>query len=231
MKLLFRFFFSCCALLTAVSCEVRLEDDTRILVEGTIKDQNNSPISNAKISVQTRRSNFSGGENQYILGEGYSNSDGVFSVISLYDGDEDFAIEINGGDNYSTYVYKTNTINYTPLDLTFNLETVSLKKLATFNYSMVRTSGETNTLRYSFKYIEGFCLEYYEGTTLNEYQSSCYQERVVGQLLNDNNPDIEWLLSIPFGEVVEFTYSINDEPEITELITINQDSYDFTFNY
>ncbi|WP_458628416.1 carboxypeptidase-like regulatory domain-containing protein [Winogradskyella sp. PC D3.3] len=231
MKLLFRFFFSCYVLLTAVSCEVRLEDDTRILVEGTIKDQNNSPISNAKISVQTRRSNYSEGENQYILGEGYSNSDGAFSVISLYDGDEDFAIEVDGGENYSTYVYKTNTINFTPDDLTFNLETVSLKKTANFNYNMVRTSGESNTLRYSFKYIEGFCLEYYEGTTLNEYQSSCYQERVVGQFLNDNNPDIEWLLSIPFGEDVEFTYSINDEPEITEIITINQENYDFTFSY
>ena len=231
MKLLLRFFFSYCLLLTSVSCEVRLEDDTRIVVEGTIIDQNNLPISNAKISVQTRRSNFSGGENQYILGEGYSNTNGQFSVISLYDGDEDFAIEINGGDNYSTYVYKTNTINYTPLDLTFNLETVSLKKLASFNYNIVRTSGVSNTLRYSFKYIEGFCLEYYEGTTLNEYQSSCYQEQVVSQFLNDSYPDVEWLLSIPFGDVVEFTYAINDEPEITEFITINEDNYDFTFTY
>lgn len=231
MKLLIRFFLSCCVLLTVVSCEVHLEDDTRVLVEGTIIDQNNSPISNAKISVQTRRSSYSEGENQYVLGEGYSNSDGAFSVISLYDGDEDFAIEIDGGDKYSTYVYKTNTINYTPTDLTFDLETVSLKKTATFNYNMVKTSGESNTLRYSFKYVEGFCLEYYEGTTLNEYQSLCYQERVIGQLLNDNNPDNEWSFRLPLGEVIEFTYSINDEPEITELITINQDSYDFTFTY
>lgn len=226
-----KFTFLVCILLTSFSCDVYLEDDTRILVEGTILDQNNSPISGAKISVQTKRSNYSGGENQYILGEGYSNADGYFSVISLYDGDEDFAIEIDGGDTYSTYVYKTNTLDYTPLDLTFNLETVHLKKTATFNYNIVRTSGESNTLRYSFHYMESFCLEYYEGTTLNEFQSSCYQERVVSQTLNDSNPDVEWLLNTPLGEAIEFTYSINEQPEITEVITINQANYDFTFNY
>ena len=217
--------------MTVLSCEVQLEDNTRILVEGIVKDQDNVPISEAKISVLTKRGNYSNGENQYIIGEGYSSSDGHFSIISLYDRDEDFAIEIDGGDAYSTYVYKTNTLEYTPLDLTFNLETVSLKKLAAFNYNMVRTSGESYTLRYSFKYIEGFCLEYYEGITLNEFQSSCYEERVVSRFLNDSNPDFEWLLYVPLGEIVEFTYSINDEPEITEFITINEDNYDFTFTY
>jgi len=230
MKLLFKL-LTICVLVTILSCEVHLEDNTRILVEGTVRDENNSPISSAKISVLIKRSNYNNGENQYILGEGYSNFEGEFTVTSLYDKDEDFAIEIDGGDNYSTYVYKTNTLEYTPLDLTFNLETVSLKKLASFNYHIERTSGESNTLRYTFKYIKGFCLEYYEGTTLNEFQSSCYQEQVVSQFLNDSNPDVEWLLSIPFGDVVEFTYAINDEPEITEFITINEDNYDFTFTY
>ena len=231
MKLLFKSFLTGCVLMMVLNCEVQLEDNTRILVEGTIIDENNSPISDAKISVQTKRSNYSDGENQYVRGEGYSNAEGKFSVTSLYDKDEDFAIEIDGGEDYSTYVYKTNTLEYTPLDLTFNLETVSLKKLATFNYHIERTSGESNTLRYTFKYIEGFCLEYYEGTTLNEFQSSCYQEQVVSQFLNDSYPDVQWLLSIPFGDVVEFTYAINDEPEITEFITINEDNYDFTFTY
>ncbi|WP_178986591.1 carboxypeptidase-like regulatory domain-containing protein [Winogradskyella helgolandensis] len=231
MKLLFKFFLIPCFLMTVLSCEVQLDANTRILVEGIVKDQDNVPISEAKISVLTKRGNYSSSENQYILGEGYSNADGHFSVISLYDGDEDFAIEIDGGDTYSTYVYKTNTLEYTPLDLTFNLETVNLKKTATFNYDIVRTSGTSNTLSYSFKYLDGFCLEYYDGSTLNEYQSSCYQEHVLGQFLNDNNSDTEWSFSLPLGEVVTFTYSINDEPEQTEFITINQDNYDFTFNY
>jgi len=231
MKLLFKFFLIPYFLMTVLSCEVQLEDNTRIFVKGTIKDQDNGPISEAKISVLTKRGNFSGGENAYILGEGYSGSDGMFSVISFYDKDEDFAIEVAFGEAYSTYVYKSNTLDFTPTDLTFNLETVTLKKLANFNYNIVRTSGEANTITYSFKYIEGFCLEYFEGETLNELQSVCYQERFISRTLNDNNPDYEWLLHVPIGEVVEFTYSINDTPEITELITITEDNYDFTFTY
>lgn len=231
MKLVLKYLSISCLLLAALSCETKLEDNIRILTEGTIKDQDNLPISDATINVLTKRGNYSGGENQYVIGSGYSTVDGSFSVISFFDKDEDFAIEIDAGEAYSTYIYKSNTVEFTPLDLTFNLGTVNLKKLATFNYNIVRTSGESSSINYSFKYIEGFCLEYFEGTTLNEFQSVCYQERIISQILNDNNPDYEWLLRVPFGEVVEFTYSINEEPEITELITINQNNYDFSFTY
>ncbi|SDG83869.1 hypothetical protein [Winogradskyella thalassocola] len=231
MKLLFKFFLIPCFLTTVLSCEVHLEDNTRILVEGIIKDQDNMPVPDAKVSVHTRRSNFSGGENPYLLGEGYSASDGTFSVTSFYDKDEDFAIEIALNESYSTYVYKSNTLNFTPIDLTFNLETITLRKLANFNYNIVKTSSASSAITYSFRYVEGFCLEYFEGGTLNELQSVCYQERFISKTLNDDNPDYEWLLQVPIGEVVEFTYSINDEPEITEFITINESSYDFTFNY
>ncbi|WP_040756555.1 hypothetical protein [Winogradskyella psychrotolerans] len=231
MKLLFKFFLIPFFLTAVLSCEVHLEDNTRILVEGTIKDQDNMPVPDAKVSVHTRRGNFSGGENSYLLGEGYSATDGTFSVISFYNKDEDFAIEVAFGETYSTYVYKSNTLNFTPVNLTFDLGTVSLKKMASFNYNIVRISGESTSITYSFRYIEGFCLESFEGETLSEYQSACYQERFIAQTLNDNNPDYEWLLQVPLGEIVEFTYSINDEPEITEFITINEDNYDFTFSY
>ncbi|WP_147298925.1 carboxypeptidase-like regulatory domain-containing protein [Winogradskyella sediminis] len=231
MKLLFKFFLIPCFLMTVLGCEVQLEDNTRILVEGTVEDQNNIPVPEAKVTVLTRRGNFSGGENSYVLGEGFSASDGSFSIISFFDKDEDFAIEVGLDDAYTTYVYKTNTLNFTPLDLTFNLETVRLKKLANFNFNIIRTSGEFNTITYSINYVEGFCLEYYEGTTLNNYQSSCFEERSISQTLNDNNPDDQWQLQVPLGEVVAFTYTINEQPEITEYIIINDENYDFTFNY
>ncbi|NRR91246.1 hypothetical protein HSX10_06680 [Winogradskyella undariae] len=217
--------------ITLVSCDVQLEPNVRILAKGTVTDQDNLPISNAKISVQTRRSNYSFGEEQYVIGEGYSDNDGSFSILSFYDKDMDFAIEIDAGENYSTYVYKTNTLDFTPLDLTFNLESIALKRLANFNFNMVRTSGDSNSINYSIKYIEDFCLEYYEGMQLNASQSMCYQEYILNRSANDDNPNYDTTLRVPFGETVQFTYTINDEPEITEMITINQENYDFTFSY
>ncbi|WP_179316689.1 hypothetical protein [Winogradskyella undariae] len=231
MKLRFKYLFTFFLLLAVLSCEVRLEDNTRVLVEGKIIDQDNLPIVDAKISVLTRRGNFSGGQNQFILGEGYSTLDGTFSVVSFYNKDEDFAIEINAGENYGTYIYKTNTLDFTPSDLTFNLETVRLKRLANFNYNIVRTSGEGNSISFRFKYNEGFCLEYYEGTTLNELQSICFEEHILNRALNDGNPDAESVLRVPLDESIEFVYTINNGSEITEIITINEENYDFTFNY
>ncbi|MEP5255871.1 MAG: hypothetical protein ABJQ39_12485 [Winogradskyella arenosi] len=213
------------------SCEVQLEDNMRIVVKGQVQDQYQAAIPEAKITVQTRRGNYSGSQSSYVLGEGYSTADGQFSVISFYDGDEDFAIEVSAGDDYSSYVYKQNTVNFTPSDYTFNLETVALKAMADFNLKVLRTSGEGNTLTYSLTYTEGFCLEFYEGEQPNPYDNTCYPQRMVSQQLNDNGPDIEKTYRVPIGEPVVFTYSINDEPEITEIITVNTASYDFSFSY
>ncbi|WP_299121731.1 hypothetical protein [uncultured Winogradskyella sp.] len=215
-----------------LTCEVRLENDTRIMVTGVVLDQNNSPIPEAKISIATKRgSGIGGGQSQYILGEGYSKSNGSFSVISFYDKDEDFAIEVDAGEIYSRYVYKNNTEDYTPVDLTFSLGEITLKKLANFNYNVIRTSGDGNTITFRIRYIDPVCLETYEGTILNELQTYCFQEEVINRSLGNNLPNLESNLRVLFGESIEFAYSINDEPEITQIITIDEENYDFSLNY
>ncbi|WP_430467247.1 hypothetical protein [Winogradskyella ouciana] len=223
----------CFLIISLLGCETRFEDNTRILVNGVIKDQSDLAVQDAQINVYTRRvTSFLGGESEFLLGSNFSDSNGEFSVVSLFDEDEDFSIEIDAGETYSKYVYRTNTVDFTPTDFTFNLETVTLQKLSKVNYSVTRTSGDGNSIQYTFRFINGFCSEVYEQGVLNPEESQCNTLQFLNGSLNDNNPDREGSFDAPIGTQVEFTYSINEAPETTEIFTINDNSVnEFTFTY
>ena len=221
-------------LVTSFSCVTKFEDNTRVLVIGKVVNSSDEPIENAQISVYTRRPRgifVSSGYDDYLLGRGYSGSDGEFSVTSILDLDDEFSIEIDGEEDETKYRYYSSTIDFVPSNLIYNLNTVEIKKIATINYNITRESGEENNLSYTFKYSSIYCAEYYEQGVLNENYSYCYNDLEDYRLLTDVNPDAERSLETTLGATVEFTYSINNQPEITETFTVNQPNYEFTFNY
>jgi len=220
--LLFSLFFT--------SCEIKLEPDTRVLVAGRVLDSDGNAIENAEISVYTRRSPFSYSE-EYLLGRNYSTSEGYFEVISLYEKYRDFAIEITAGDYFSKYAYFTDTENYTPQDLTFNLNTKVLSKLSSFNYSINRVSPPGTTLQYTFTFVSDQCIEFYINGALNVEQSFCHQYNSTGATLSNERPDISSTITTLQGSEVLFSYSINNQPEILETLIIDQENYEFNFNY
>ncbi|WP_340154660.1 hypothetical protein [uncultured Winogradskyella sp.] len=223
-----------CVVLTTLGCVTRFEDDTRILIVGEVVNSIGEPIENAQISIYTRRARgifVNSGYDDYLLGRGYSGNDGEFSVTSVLDLDDEFSIEIDAEEDVTNYRYYTSTIAYVPSNLVYNLNTIELKKRATLNYNITRTSGEGNTLDYKFKYNSIYCAEYYDQGVINENYSYCYNGVEDYRLLTDLRPDEERSLETILGSTVEFTYSINDQPEITEIFTINQPTYEFTFSY
>lgn len=224
-------------LLSFFSCTTRFENNTRILVKGRVIDDNGNPISNAQISVYTQRSNgvwslpSPSGNDEYVLGRNYSDSNGDFSVTSLFDTDADFSIEINAGSDYARYGYYTSTTNYMPSDLVFDLENVELKRIGDFNYNISRISGEGNSINFTFRYENTYCNQFFLEEELIEEQSYCFENDFYSRTLNDNNPDIESSFYSTIGSTVEFVYSINDQPEIIETFIINEPTYEFTFTY
>ncbi|TXE15403.1 hypothetical protein ES692_16865 [Psychroserpens burtonensis] len=224
--------------LLILSCEVRFAPDVRVQVKGMIISDTGEPISDAQISVYTRRSsggyiNAPGplGTDDYLLGRNYSNQDGTFEVTSLFDRDEDFSIVVFNENNYTNYSYTTSTVDYVPENLTFDLETLTLDRVATIDYNFTRTSVEGNTFQYIFNFRDTACLEYYVEGVVDSGLSYCYQNRTLNRTLNDNRPDIAGRFSSPYATVVDFTYSINEQDPITQTFTIDQDNYEFTFSY
>lgn len=219
------------------NCETRFEDDTRILVKGTIEDGLGNPIPDVEISVYRGElfvflfAPLPSFDDEYLLGQNYSNSEGEFSVTSLYDKDQYFKIILDAGDAYTQYIYQSNTEDYIPSDLTFNLDAVTLYKLGTLNFAISRTSGDGNSIEYTFRYSSPLCVEYYEEEIINIEESNCYRDEFFNGTLNDENPNIESQFNVSVGTQVEFTYSVNGAPEITETFIINQENYEFTFSY
>lgn len=87
-------------ILLLVSCGLpEFEKNTRILVKGSVVDENSNSIPNVEISVFTRRSLWfirRDDEDAFLLGKNYSQQNGTFNVVSLFDRDDDFTIEIDG---------------------------------------------------------------------------------------------------------------------------------------
>jgi type 1 fimbria pilin len=218
-------------LLLFIGCaETAVDNDIRILVKGKVVDQSNTIITDAHIQVYADAD--APGADRALLGEGFSDASGNFEVTSLFGPNALFYIVVSADDQFSTYRYQTSTEEFTPNDLTFDLQTVELKKLAVFNYDIIRESGDDNTLDFSFRFIDTSCIEIYNEGILNDIESDCYQVRLWSLSLNNLNPNIEnRRITIPFQSQVEFIYSINGEDPVSEIIDINTLDYVFQFSY
>ncbi len=213
-------------LLLFVSCgPPEFKKNTRVLIKGNIVDENNNPIPNIEINIFTGRSS------DYLLGSGLSKQDGTFSITSLFDSDDEFQIVVNGKDTYSTYYYLTNTKNYIPEDLVFDLKTVALNRISNVNFNITRISTKETIFEYSFQFKNTNCFEFFDKGILDIITSNCLKEVHLNRLLNQNNPEVSSGFTTLLGSIVEFKYSKNDEPEITETLTIDKENYEFKFSY
>lgn len=230
MKFLLSFFISCFFI---VSCAPEFEFNTRILVKGNLQDENGAPLVDKNIRVYTR--NFPGflvdNQTQYVLGENKSSVDGSFEVTSLFEIDDKFYIAIDGDDTHINYLYQTSTETYRPNNLTFDLGTIVLKKKAIFNFSISRVSATGTTLNYSISFQSPNCMEIFEEGILVPELSNCYTDSIRNGTLDETNPDATIQLNTTLNSIITFAYSINNEPMITESITVDQPNFTYAFTY
>lgn len=227
-------FLRLCFLCVLISnCAPEFVNDTRILAKGTLVDGAGVPIANRKVNINARNYPVLSDTNQnrYLLGSNITRSDGSFEVVALLVYNEDVYISINGGDDSVDYIYKTRIGDFVPNNLTFDLGTVVLRKKATVNYSISRTSAPGNSIAFSFSYQSPNCVEVYEFGVLIPEMSDCYSEQVRNGNLDDDNPDFSSQFESTLGSTVVFSYSINGAPTTTESFVIDQTTLDYEFNY
>ena len=210
--------------------ETDIENDLRIFVRGKVLNEN-IPLQNATIEVSTEAAG--SGAGTIILGNGTTNTNGDFEFVSLYGQNDFFEIEIKRENEfeYTSYTYRTNTLDYYPEDLTIDLGTIELKQISDFNYNINRNSPQGTTLEYTFTYTIPSCEEYFEAGILDPNQSFCLEPFTFSRTLDDNNSSVSNDFLVPLGSIVEFSYSINGGTLITELITVDQINFDYDFSY
>ncbi len=219
-----------------LSCETRFADDIRTLVTGQVIDETGVGVPDVDVSVYTGRSSgsiFSGSSSSdmFLLGRNLSLSDGSFEVVSLFDRSSDFSIEFNGGEFYTTYAFLINTQDFTPEDLIFDLEDITLRKVGVVHFTISRESDQGNEIAYDFNFTGTECVEVFEDDLSEPIESYCHESRTLSRTLNDNRPNIDGSFSAPYNTEVEFTYSINGADPVTEVFTVNQNTYDINFTY
>lgn len=237
MKIKFKPIIILAFLITLLNCEsdpLVLKKDTRVLVKGNIEDANGASISNAEILVYAKKGNgypTAIEEDKNMLGSGFSDAQGNFSVTSALAIDDEFTVEIKATDDYSLYVFQTDTEEYVPHSLIYSIPTVTLHQIATINYNITKTSIDDNSLQCWFRYVGNYCFEVYNSDGLDGNRSDCPSSKFLSRNLTVNNPDTDGNFTTQLGSIIEFTYSLNGEPNVSEFITINDLTHEFTFTY
>lgn len=226
----FALIFAVSGLIIFGCAETEVDNNIRVLVKGKVVDQNNLPINNANIEVYTDAN--TPGALPVLLGLGTTDNLGGFEITSLFGSNSIFYVEVFLDNQFSKYTFQTTTPDFYLEDLIFDLQTVTLNQISIFNYSITRSSPDGTSLEFSFKFSDPDCFQTFDEGILNEQQSFCFQDRMVSRILNDTRPNVDDAqFIIPLNASIEFTYKINDGPEVTEIINSNTTNYEFEFSY
>ena len=224
---LFKIFYIC-FLALVVACEAEIDNNIRVLVTGTVVDYDNNPIDGARVEVYADEGPSVSGA---ILGEGFSDASGNFDIISLFGPNEFFNITVSLNSNYSNYEYRTNTSEYTPDGLMFELNTVRLSEVSRFNLNIIKESTGDIEFDFSVTYIQPICFEVFEQGVIVEGQSTCFPEATFSRTLNIDAPEANRQILVPLNSTLMFTYSLDGGEETQQLITVNSANYVFEFSY
>ncbi len=212
------------------SCEVPYDNNTRLLVKGQIRDENNQPISGAEIRAYVEVEFFLGSVDENI-GATLSQENGQFEIISLLGRDEDFVVDVIVNENYTSYQYRTDLTGFTPTNYLIDLGQVPVRRIATLDFNLERVSPAGTELEYTLEYIIPECRETYFEEVLNEEESFCYVSNLDSGTLTDENPGLNLTYITTLGSEVKLTYSINGQPQVIQQITIDNVENEFNFEY
>ncbi|WP_310993927.1 carboxypeptidase-like regulatory domain-containing protein [Aequorivita marina] len=220
-------------LLLFQSCELKVMDDRRVLIKGSVVDSSNNPIAN--ISVRSMAS----GE---ILGETYSHTNGSFQFTSL-EAENNYGVSIlvnmNPNNNYnegniydrtedSIYSAKKFYSNSSKRNATtYNLGKIQLNKTARLDVFFNNVAGDNNSVAYKFEYVKAIC----DINLDNNNTEDCYYNANYYQQLDINTLNFQTNLYSQLGTTVILKYILNNEPEqVIEIpLTNTENNYVFEF--
>lgn len=232
------YLFKIIFLLLLIGCQPKeFEKNTRILTSGKVVDQNNAAITNASIQIFTDDEvgsifnifPFVPTANQiFNLASTRTNELGEFSAVSLLNTSNNFIVSVEKNENYASYLFKTSLLDYTPDDLTLNLNSITLKEKSNFELIVINQNQASN-ITLTFSYEIPFCAEVYEEGILQEDVSYCYPLETFAVNLQDEDFSGNFISTA--GSSIQINYSVNGQPEIIDTIILNQSENVVTITY
>lgn len=204
------------------------EKNTRIIVKGKVVDAFNNNIENASINIYTidRVATIFNifplvpiSTQRFLLGETNSQTSGEFSVTSLLNRSNNLIVEVENGTDYTSYMFATSILDFTPEDLTVNLNTVTLKQRATLTLQ-VNNQANAEAVALNVLFESPLCQELFVEGEFQAEQSICYPQGE--RSYNFNDQEFSSTIFSTLNSTVQISYSVNNQPEVTEAIILNQ---------
>lgn len=246
MRITLTLFFLC----FLYSCELRYEDNERLLYKGEIKGLTDLPL--ADISVEVYATNFSisdfqletlSRENSFedinLIGQNVSNEQGTFNVTTISPKNEVSTVIVINGVNSSSYItskpslfylYDSNrNSNRATGQVSFTVPNSILPDKLTFELILERSTTNNDTLSYSVSYPKV--------NKIARFPPDPQQPESPNFLFNELLPSIQQqrdTLETVDGDIIKFQYTLKNrtilssgEEEIK--VTAQNNSYVFRF--
>jgi hypothetical protein len=212
--------------LSAIGCVEKLDvsSNERLLVKGTVVDQNGNPLQN--ISIKT-------GAVLKTLASTNSDASGHFEFTSLNANDKplsvlvniDYPIDLeNGNPDYSSKVYSSGVANR---NLLLDLGTVTLNGVGTFSLFLKNQPGDNNSLSYTLSYTSNIC-----NLPINANGNDfCELDQTESNYFDQNSENRTINRESILGSFAVFEYSLNNEPTQTIEIPVTNPPTNYVFEY
>ncbi|HLT34459.1 MAG TPA: hypothetical protein VKZ98_11750 [Aquaticitalea sp.] len=216
-----------------LQCGPDYQTNKRVLIKGQLQNHEGEPIGNIDVSAFTLTEDYLQGnqQNGYLLGRNQSQVDGSIAVVCLIDVESDFFIRVKGGDDFIDYSYVFKTDLSDPENLVVDMGNIILQKRAEVTFNLTRTSSMDSSIEYIVSYQNTICYEVYGDDNLIAEESSCYEQLTLSNTLEGSTANFTNVFNSILGANFTLTYSINNEPEITETFSINQPNSGYEFTY
>jgi hypothetical protein len=222
-----------------VSCEARLDDDTRSYFKTKVVDSNGNPLRNAEVQVTTFRtldfilanqslSKFTQPDSDFILGQGMTDDNGEVSFTMLFDTTFRYFVNITS-QNGDKDVVSTGIESFND-NLTLEIPLITIKDISEVQIDFTNTSGTTDVFNVQVNYFALYCNEFYENDVFVIDENCAFQNEIDTQFnVAANDGAFEFQAFYP--SVINVTYTDESGNEFIEEFTINNPTERYEINY
>lgn len=211
------------------TCEPPIEYNKRLVVEGNLLNSEEESLPNIQVY-----SFIVGSVYNSKLGEDYSDDQGNFHFVSFESFEGEFSIFINpNSSEYSSAIISRVTPDniLTINNEVFSLGTIELKPVSFLQLNINKTSNENHQLSWRLEYFSSECNYDYDFTSLTPIENECFAIKTFNDISILDETNFSDRVKTLQNTTATFIYQLDNEPEVTIEIPINQNQVEYEFTY
>lgn len=226
-------------LILLVSCEARLDDNTRAFFKTRIVNASGDPLANASVEVATFRTfdfvpfgrtitKFTPAEEDFILGRGVTDANGEVAFNMLFDTNFKYFVNITSENgDFKTVTTGIESFND---NLTLDIPLITIQEISNIEVEFLNTSGTEEFFDVTIQYFGINCSEFFENGVFTVDEDCSFQSQLFRRI-NQEPEDGQFNFQAFFPSVLIISYSDQSGNDFVEEFTINNPTERYEINY